>query len=128
MHIGANARAQWGAVVALVVGITTAGAIGVAQAQAQVDGVELATAGPRFLALGPSPSSDPAPRWREAPGPDGSPTPGAGREARSRPSRSWAPRSARRPRKTAGIASPTSPPASTQSESRASDIAPSRNR
>ena len=66
MHIGANARAQWGVVVALVVGITTAGAIGVAQAQAQVDGVELAAAGPRFIAFGPSPSSDAAPRWRDA--------------------------------------------------------------
>ncbi len=66
MHIGANARAQWGAVVALVVGITTAGAIGVAQAQDPVQGIELAAAGPRFLALGTSRSSDSAPRWRDA--------------------------------------------------------------
>src|SRR2546427_6932023 len=66
MHIGANARAQWGAVVALVVGITTVGAIGVAQAQDPVESVELAAAGPRFLAVGPSRSSDAAPRWRDA--------------------------------------------------------------
>jgi TonB-linked SusC/RagA family outer membrane protein len=66
MHIGANARAQWGAVVALVVGITTAGAISVAQAQDPVESFELAAAGPRFLAFGPSPSSDAAPRWRDA--------------------------------------------------------------
>src|SRR2546429_2308298 len=66
MHIGANARAQWGAVVALVVGITTCGAIGVAQAQEPGDGVKLAAAGPRFLAVGASHSSDAAPRWRDA--------------------------------------------------------------
>src|SRR6266850_612907 len=66
MYIGANARAQWGAVVALVVGMTTAGAIGVAPAQAVIENVELAAAGPRFLAFGPSRSRDAAPRWRDA--------------------------------------------------------------
>ncbi len=66
MHTGVNARAQWGAVVALVVGITTCGAIGVAQAQEPGDGVKLAAAGPRFLAVGASHSSDAAPRWRDA--------------------------------------------------------------
>src|SRR3989449_4150858 len=52
MRNGVYGRAQWGAVVALVVGITTAGAIGVAQAQDPVESVELAAAGPRFLAAG----------------------------------------------------------------------------
>src|SRR6267378_2508582 len=66
MHIGANARAQWGAVVALVVGITAVGAMRVAQAQDPVESVELAAAGPRFLAAGPGRSSDAAPRWRDA--------------------------------------------------------------
>jgi len=66
MHTGVNAQAQWGAVVALVVGITTCGAIGVAQAQEPGDGVKLAAAGPRFLAAGPGRSSDAAPRWRDA--------------------------------------------------------------
>src|SRR3989454_4934926 len=59
-------RAQWGAVVALVVGITTAGAIGVAQAQDPIESVELAAAGPRFLAAGPGRSSDAVPRWSDA--------------------------------------------------------------
>src|SRR5256886_10023754 len=66
MHTGVNARAQWCAVVALVVGITTFGAIGVAQAQDPGDGVVLAASGPRFLAIGASPSRDAAPRWRDA--------------------------------------------------------------
>src|SRR3989449_9612524 len=66
MHIGASGRAQWGAVVALVVGITTVGAIGVAQAQDPIESVELAAAGPRFLAAGPGRSSDAVPRWRDA--------------------------------------------------------------
>ncbi|TMA83623.1 MAG: SusC/RagA family TonB-linked outer membrane protein, partial [Deltaproteobacteria bacterium] len=66
MHTGVNARAQWGAVVALVVGITTCGAIGVAQGQEPDDGVKLAAAGPRFLAVEASHSSDAAPRWRDA--------------------------------------------------------------
>ena len=66
MHTGVNARAQWGAVVALVVGIITCGAIGVAQAQAPGDGVKLAAAGPRFLTVGAGHSSDAAPAWRDA--------------------------------------------------------------
>src|SRR5438093_844811 len=66
MHIGANARVQWGAVMALLAGLTTVGAIGVAGAQDPVPGVELAAAGPRFLAVGPSRSSDPALRWKDA--------------------------------------------------------------
>jgi len=66
MRIGESARAQWGAVVALVVGITTAGAIGVAQAQDPVESIELAASGPRFLAVGSGSSRDAAPRWRDA--------------------------------------------------------------
>ena len=66
MHTGVNARAQWGAVVALVVGIITCGAVGVAQAQAPGDVVKLAAAGPRFLTVGAGHSSDAAPRWRDA--------------------------------------------------------------
>ena len=66
MHMGTNVRAQWGAVVALVVGITLCGAIGVAQAQDAGGGVELAAAGPRFLAVAAGHSSQAAPRWRDA--------------------------------------------------------------
>src|SRR5881397_621732 len=66
MHIRTNVRAQWGAVVALVAGITLCSAIGVAQAQDAGDGVELAASGPRFLAVGASHSSHAAPRWRDA--------------------------------------------------------------
>src|SRR5881397_2460888 len=66
MHIRTNVRAQWGAVVALVVGITLCGAIGVAQAQDAGDGVELAASGPRFLAVAAGHSSHAAPRWRDA--------------------------------------------------------------
>ena len=66
MHMGTNIRAQWGAGVALVVGITVCGAIEVAQAQDTGDGVELAAAGPRFLAVAAGHSGRAAPRWRDA--------------------------------------------------------------
>src|SRR5947208_1943759 len=51
MRIGANARVQWGAVMALLAGLTTVGAIGVAGAQDPVAGVGLAAAGPRVGAI-----------------------------------------------------------------------------
>jgi TonB-linked SusC/RagA family outer membrane protein len=66
MYIGANGRVCWGAVVALLAGLTTAGAIGVAQAQDPVQGVALAAASPRFLAVAASRTSDAVPRWRDA--------------------------------------------------------------
>ena len=66
MRIGANARVQWGAVMALLAGLTTVGAIGVAGAQDPVAGVGLAAAGPRFLAVASSKPSDAAPRWKDA--------------------------------------------------------------
>src|SRR2546430_1631871 len=66
MRIGANARVQWGAVMALLAGLTTVGAIGVAGAQDPVAGVGLAAAGPRFLAVASNKPSDAAPRWKDA--------------------------------------------------------------
>ncbi len=66
MRIGANARVQWGAVMALLAGLTTVGAIGVVGAQDPVAGVGLAAAGPRFLAVASSKPSDAAPRWKDA--------------------------------------------------------------
>src|SRR2546421_1696228 len=66
MRIGANARVQWGAVMALLAGLTTVGAIGVAGAQAPVAGGGLAAAGRRFLAVASSKPSDAAPRWKDA--------------------------------------------------------------
>ncbi len=66
MNIGANVRAWWGAVVALVAGIASAGVVGAAQAQDPVQGVELAAAGPRFLAVETGGASAAALRWRDA--------------------------------------------------------------
>src|SRR5256884_8603228 len=66
MRIGANARVQWGAVMALLAGLTTVGAIGVAGAQDPVAGVGLAAAGPRFLAVASNKPSAAAPRWKDA--------------------------------------------------------------
>src|SRR5256885_9903990 len=66
MRIGANARVQWGAVMALLAGLTTVGAIGVAGARDPVAAVGLAAAGRRFLAVASSKPSDAAPRWEDA--------------------------------------------------------------
>src|SRR6266480_864492 len=66
MRIGANARVQRGAVMALLAGLTTVGPIAVAGAQDPVAGVGLAAAGPRFLAVASSKPSDAAPRWKDA--------------------------------------------------------------
>ena len=68
MRIGANARVQRGAVMALLAGLTTVGAIGVAGAQDPVAGVGLAAAGPRFLAVASSKPSDAAPRISDGAG------------------------------------------------------------
>jgi len=65
MRIGVNGRATWSAVVALVAGLS-AGGTRMARAQDPVDGVALAVAGPRFLALEASRSSDAEPRWTDA--------------------------------------------------------------
>jgi len=65
MRIGVNGRATWSAVVALVAGLS-AGGTRMAGAQDPVDGVALAVAGPRFLALEASRSSDAEPRWTDA--------------------------------------------------------------
>src|SRR6266704_589061 len=65
MRIGVDGRATWSAVVALVAGLS-AGGTRMASAQDPVDGVALAVAGPRFLALEASRSSDAAPRWTDA--------------------------------------------------------------
>ena len=65
MRIGVNGRATWSAVVALVAGLS-AGGTRMASAQDPVDGVALAVAGPRFLALEASRSSDTEPRWTDA--------------------------------------------------------------
>src|SRR5207245_5439955 len=65
MYSGVNGRASWSAVVALVAGLA-AGGTRVASAQDPVEGVDLAVAGPRFLALETSRSSDAAPRWTDA--------------------------------------------------------------
>src|SRR5437016_4931680 len=65
MRIGVNGRATWSAVVALVAGLS-AGGTRMASAQDPVDGVALAVAGPRFLALEASRSSDAEPRWTDA--------------------------------------------------------------
>src|SRR2546421_1664407 len=65
MRIGVNGWATWSAVVALVAGLS-AGGTGMASAQDPVDGVALAAAGPRFLALEASRSSDAEPRWTDA--------------------------------------------------------------
>ena len=64
MRIAVNGRAGWSALVALVAGLTAA--TGGASAQDPGDGVNLAVAGPRFLALEVSRSSDAAPRWTDA--------------------------------------------------------------
>src|SRR6266480_6599378 len=66
MRIGANARVQRGAVMALLAGLTTVGPIAVAGAQDPVAGVGLAAAGPRFLAVASSKPSYAAPRWKDA--------------------------------------------------------------
>jgi len=65
MRIGVNGRARWSAVVALVAGLM-AGSARTASPQDPVEGVNLAVAGPRFLALEVSRSSDAAPRWTDA--------------------------------------------------------------
>src|SRR6266487_1121811 len=65
MRIGVNGRARWSAVVALVAGLT-AGSTRTASTQDPVEGVNLAVAGPRFLALEVSRSSDAEPRWTDA--------------------------------------------------------------
>src|SRR5437764_5714324 len=65
MRIGVNGRTTWSAVVALVAGLS-AGGTRMARAQDPVDGVALAVAGPRFLALEASRSSDAEPRWTDA--------------------------------------------------------------
>src|SRR5256886_2864199 len=65
MRIGVNGRTTWSAVVALVAGLS-AGGTRMARARARVDGVALAVAGPRFLALEASRSSDAEPRWTDA--------------------------------------------------------------
>src|SRR2546423_14048078 len=65
MRIGVNGRTTWSAVVALVAGLS-AGGTRMASAQDPVDGVALAVAGPRFLALEASRSSDAEPRWTDA--------------------------------------------------------------
>src|SRR5437899_1960264 len=65
MRIGVNGRARWSAVVALVAGLM-AGSTRTASTQDPVEGVNLAVAGPRFLALEVSRSSDAAPRWTDA--------------------------------------------------------------
>ena len=65
MRIGVNGRARWSAVVALVAGLM-AGSTRTASTQAPAEGVNLAVAGPRFLALEVSRSSDAAPRWTDA--------------------------------------------------------------
>src|SRR2546430_1635361 len=65
MRIGVNGRATLSAVVALVAGLS-AGGTRLARAQDPVDGVALAVAGPRFLALEASRSSDAEPRWADA--------------------------------------------------------------
>src|SRR5439155_717257 len=65
MRIGVNGRARWSAVVALVAGLM-AGSARTASPQDPVEGVNLAVAGPRFLALEVNRSSDAAPRWTDA--------------------------------------------------------------
>ena len=65
MRIGVDGRAGWSAVVALVAGLT-AGGTRTASAQEPVEAVNLAVAGPRFLALDVSHASDAAPRWTDA--------------------------------------------------------------
>src|SRR5437879_2554097 len=65
MRIAVNGRAGWSAVVALVAGLS-GGASSAAGAQDPVEGVNLAVAGPRFLALAASRSSDAAARWADA--------------------------------------------------------------
>ena len=65
MYSGVNGRARWSAVVALVAGLA-AGGTRMASAQDPVEGVDLAVAGPRFLALETSRSSDAAARWTDA--------------------------------------------------------------
>src|ERR1044072_3722026 len=65
MRIGVDGRAGWSAVVALVAGLM-AGGTRTASAQEPVEAVNLAVAGPRFLALDVSHSSDAAPRWADA--------------------------------------------------------------
>src|ERR1051325_1846417 len=65
MRIGVDGRAGWSAVVALVAGLM-AGGTRTASAQEPVEAVNLAVAGPRFLALEVSHSSDAAPRWTDA--------------------------------------------------------------
>src|SRR5690242_10195856 len=64
MRIAVNGRAGWSALVALVAGLIAG--TGGASAQDPGDGVNLAVAGPRFLALEVSRSSDAAPRWTDA--------------------------------------------------------------
>src|ERR1043166_6295242 len=65
MRIGVDGRAGWSAVVALVARLM-AGGTRTASAQEPVEAVNLAVAGPRFLALEVSHSSDAAPRWTDA--------------------------------------------------------------
>jgi TonB-linked SusC/RagA family outer membrane protein len=62
---GVRGRGRWSAVVALVA-VVVAGSTRAAGAQDPIEGVNLAVAGPRFLALEVSPSSDAAPRWADA--------------------------------------------------------------
>jgi TonB-linked SusC/RagA family outer membrane protein len=65
MRIGVNGRSGWSAVVGLVAGLM-AGSTRTASTQEPVEAVNLAVAGPRFLALEVSHSSDAAPRWTDA--------------------------------------------------------------